>query len=90
MNVLARLWSNESGEASSMSLILLTTIIALGAIVGLVSLRDQVIQEMGDYAIALENLNQSFSFSGGTFTDSGPFPVDPPGEAPACIAICDS
>ncbi len=90
MNVFARLWHEDSGEVSSISIILITTIIALGAIVGLTTLRDQVVQEMGDYALALENLNQSFSSAGGTYKDTGPFPVDPPGTAPACIDICGS
>ena len=90
MNVLARLWLEDSGEASSISIILITAIVALGAIAGLVTLRDQIVQEFGDYAIALENLNQSFSSASGTFTDPGPFPVDPPGTAPDSIAFPDA
>ena len=43
-----------------MAIILHYTILALGATVGLVSLRDQIVQEFGDLAEALDNLDQSW------------------------------
>lgn len=87
MNLLKNFWRDERGEVSAMSMLLLTAIVALGAIVGLATLRDQIVQEMGDLAIALENLDQSFSSATATFVDPGPFPTDPVGAAPACLNI---
>lgn len=87
MNLLSVLWNDQRGETSSLSLILLVTIVALGAIVGLTTLRDQIVQELGDIALAIENLNQSYTAAGSTFVDPGPFPSDPEGSEPACINL---
>jgi hypothetical protein len=66
-------WSDQSGEASTMSLILICTIIAIGATVGLTTLRDQVTLEFGDVALAIENLDQSFDAGAyGSYVDPGP------------------
>jgi hypothetical protein len=42
--------------------LLMVTIVAVGSISGLVTLRDMVNQEYGDTALALENLNQSYQY----------------------------
>lgn len=42
--------------------ILMTTILGLGAVTGLVTLRNNVVQEYGDASLALENLNQSYEY----------------------------
>ena len=89
MTLIQLLWRDQRGETTSMALVLLTTIVALGAIVGLVTLRDQIVQELGDVSIAIESLNQSVSSSMGEYVDTGPFPTDPPGAEPACLSICD-
>ena len=71
------LWNDQSGETSTLSLVLICTIIAIGATVGLTAYRDQVVQEFGDLSVAIESLNQSFTAGPyGTFTDPGPFPPD--------------
>ena len=62
-NQLLRLWRDDRGTASIVSLIFITSIVAMGAIVGLVVLRNQVVQEFGDVAVALDQLNQSFSYT---------------------------
>ncbi|MEX0794171.1 MAG: hypothetical protein WD045_13630 [Pirellulaceae bacterium] len=49
------------GSASIVALILLVAIACLGMIVGLVEIRNQVTQEFGDAAVALDNLDQSYS-----------------------------
>ena len=54
-----------------MALILVITLLALGATVGLTSLRDQLVQEFGDVAQALENIDQSFSSATSSFADGG-------------------
>ncbi len=71
------LWNDQSGETSILSMVLICTIIAIGATVGLTTFRDQLVQELGDLSVAIESLNQSFTAGPyGTFTDPGPFPPD--------------
>jgi hypothetical protein len=59
-----KLWNDEAGFVVSAELVLIATILVLGMIVGLVSVRDQVVQELGDVALAFARINQSYSFSG--------------------------
>lgn len=56
------------------------TITVLGTIVGLATLRDHVDQQFGDLAVALDSVDQSFSFyfahdnnGDGDFDDDGEF-----------------
>lgn len=100
MNMLLKqLWKDENGFALSTELILIATVVLIGALVGLSTYRDQLVQEFGDAALAVGALNQSYSFSGGTvagftvagssFTDladecDGP---DPAGAEPACMNV---
>jgi hypothetical protein len=59
-----KLWNDEAGFIVSAELVLIATILVLGMIVGLVSVRDQVVQELADIAQAFGNISQSYSFSG--------------------------
>jgi hypothetical protein len=59
-----KLWNDEAGFIVSAELVLIATILVLGMIVGLVSVRDQVVQELGDIAQAFGQISQSYSFSG--------------------------
>jgi hypothetical protein len=78
-------WKDQSGETSVLSLVLICTIIAIGATVGLTAYRDQVVQEFGDLSVAIESLNQSFSAGPyGTFADTVP-PAPTPGSPPDSI-----
>ena len=61
-----RLWRDEKGVVNSMDLILITTILVIGMIVGLVCLRNQVVQELSDTAGAIGSLNQSYSYNART------------------------
>ena len=65
---LRRLWRDERGSINSTDIVLITTILILGSIVGLVVLRNQVVQEFGDIATAVGALNQSYSYIGDTQT----------------------
>ena len=80
-----RLWRDQRGEASGIAVILLYTIVALGATVGLVTLRDQIVQEFGDLAAALDSLDQSWDLDGAgppyDFEDSPLFTPIPPDTA---------
>ena len=70
MQILKRLWSDDIGFVASTDLLLLTTLLVLGMIVGLVTFRDQVVQELGDTAAAIGAINQSYSYSAGVVTFS--------------------
>jgi len=64
MKVLTQLWRDDLGFIISAELVLIATILVIGMIVGLASLRDQVVQELGDVGAAFSQLVQSYSFSG--------------------------
>tara|TARA_R110002095_G_scaffold159356_1_gene138170 strand:- start:11839 stop:12165 length:327 start_codon:yes stop_codon:yes gene_type:complete len=64
MKMFQQLWSDENGFVVSAELVLIATVLVLGMIVGLTTLRDQVIAELADVAAAFSNSNQSYSFSG--------------------------
>ncbi len=71
-------WQDECGETSIASLVLICTILAIGATVGLTSLRDQITQEFGDLRVAIESLDQSFNAGTyGSYTDTMPYPTPP-------------
>ena len=97
-----RLWKDDAGFTVASELTLVASILVLGMLVGLVSVRDQVVQELGDLAAAVSSTNQSFSFAGitghtsssaGSVLDDqadncdGFFSNDPEGEAPMCIDL---
>jgi len=81
--LLRRLYKDEDGVVAVSDYVLLATIVAIGTIVGLVTLRDAVIQELGDVGIGLENLQQNYTVSmtfatvsGGTTTTSFGYTTD--------------
>jgi Flp pilus assembly pilin Flp len=101
MGMLKRLWNEEDGFVVSAELVLVATILVLGMIVGLASLRDQVVQELGDVAAAVSQMVQTYSYSGITGhtsrisgskfadkTDFCDFPADTEWRAPVCISLC--
>ena len=59
-----QLWEDDRAFVVSAELTLIATILAVGVVVGLVSVRDSVLQELGDVASAIGILNQSYSYSG--------------------------
>ena len=63
-NVLVRLWNDDAGALIAAEWVFVATILVLGAITGLVAVRQAVIAELHDVANALLALNQSYSFSG--------------------------
>jgi Flp pilus assembly pilin Flp len=101
MTKLHRLWKDDEGFVVSTELILVAVLLVIGLIAGLATVRDQVVQELGDVAAAVSEINQSYSFSGVTghssstagssFLDLNDF-CDPDGQGPAnnepqCIEI---
>jgi len=100
---MTRLWKDDSGFIATTDLLLICTILVIGTVVGLTTLRDQVVQELGDLGAAFAGLNQSYSFAavtlvfnGSTFTVAGSEfqdmtddcdTGDPGGAPPACISL---
>jgi hypothetical protein len=61
-----RLWTEDAGAIISAEIMLVATILVLGVIVGLKSVRDSVVTELADVAQAIANVNQSYCYSGVT------------------------
>ncbi len=79
---MTRLWSDDRAMHSPESMLIMLAVTVIGSIVGLATLRDHVVQQFGDAAVALDHLNQSYSFSfsrdgngDGDFNDDGDFNV---------------
>lgn len=91
-----RFLRDQSGAVSSLSTIFLTVVLALGVIVGLVCVRDQIVQEYGDMSVGLDSLDQSFSYQivvdgdvciEAEYIDPGATLTDPADEAPAGLIL---
>lgn len=95
MKKLSCLWRDTRGTSSVVSLVLLTTIITIGIVAGMVTLRDQIVQQFGDLSVALESLDQSYSFSVITpnatvtsqYVDTSSGLTDPDGLEPAGLNV---
>ncbi|MEX0794170.1 MAG: hypothetical protein WD045_13625 [Pirellulaceae bacterium] len=98
MSLIKRLWNDEAGFVVSAELILVATILVLGLIVGLTSVRDAVTSELADVTGAINNVNQSYNYfginghsgavAGSVYVDQLDFcdaTTDPPGVDNACI-----
>jgi Flp pilus assembly pilin Flp len=62
--MLRKLCRDDAGAVLSTELVLISTVVVLGLIVGLTELRDAVSNELNDVGEAVGALNQSFSVSG--------------------------
>ena len=62
--MLKTLWNDEAGVILSAELVLISTILVLGMIVGLVELQCSIVAELSDLSSAFGNLNQSYNISG--------------------------
>jgi Flp pilus assembly pilin Flp len=79
--MLRALWKDEAGFVITSELLLIVTIMVIGLIVGMVVVRDAVVQELGDVAAAIGALDQSYQYNGttsscvtqGAFTAGGQF-----------------
>lgn len=63
LRTLQRFVSDEGGFLLSSEAVLLGTITVLGMIVGLAEVRNNVVQELGDFSQAVAWLSQDFSFT---------------------------
>ena len=57
---------SEDGFLLSSEALLIGTITVIGLLVGLVTIRDSVVQELGDFGQAISLLDQSFTYTGVT------------------------
>ena len=103
MKTMSRLWNEEVGAIISAEIMLVASILVIGMVVGLSSLRDSVVTELADVAQALAQVNQSYSFgtiqghhsfsNGGAFIDLTDFcdtavsPGTNTGNS-KCVVIC--
>ncbi len=62
--MLKNLWTDETGFIVSAELILISTILVIGMVVGLSEIQHAVVQELGDVADAIGAVNQSYSYTG--------------------------
>lgn len=62
--LLVQFWVEEEGFVVSAELVLLLTLLLIGMLVGLQSLRDSTVAEAADVAAAIGTLNQSYSYGG--------------------------
>jgi len=61
-----RLWRDDCGALIATEWVFVATILVLGAITGLVAVRQAILSELTEFANAVMALNQSFSFTGQT------------------------
>jgi hypothetical protein len=60
--MLRKLWNDDAGFIISAELVLVATILVIGMIVGLVMVRNQVVQELADVALAIGSISQSYAY----------------------------
>ena len=87
MRLPKRSWRDRRGFVVSTELTVLAVVLAVGAMVGLVTFRDQLVQEFGDAAAALESLDQSFHIDGGASYTDETDASDPAGEEPMGLNV---
>ncbi len=70
MRMLQKLWADEAGFIVSAELVLVATILVIGMITGLVVVRNQVVQELGDLGAALGMISQGYEYTGVSKADA--------------------
>ena len=104
-NLVMRLWRDEAGFVVSTELILIATIVVIGLITGLTTVRDAVVHELADVADAVSEVDQSYSWgvitahcsstAGSVFNDQPDFCDQDPqgvngfGTTGQCVDICE-
>jgi hypothetical protein len=95
MKYIMSLHDDEVGSVYTMEVVFSTLLLVFGMLAGLTSYRDGVAQELGDTAVAIESIDQSFTYdlvtAGGgtvtrTFSDTTTL-TDPAGAPPAGLSI---
>lgn len=66
MYVLRQLWADEAGFIVSSELVLIATMLVIAMVIGLQTVRDGVLQELGDVGAAIGAISQDYSYGGAT------------------------
>jgi cell division protein FtsX len=66
LKLLVRLWRDNTGSVLTAEVVMLSTVLIIGIIVGAKSLRDAWVTEWADYAQAIANLDQSYNIPNAT------------------------
>ena len=98
MRLIQQLWSDENGFIVSSELILIATILVIAMVVGLQTVRDAVLQELGDVGGAIGAISQDYSYGGATghasnvngslYADAADFCEVSTGNSRNCIDVC--
>ena len=64
--MMLKLWHDDGGALIATEWVFVATILVLGAITGLVAVRQAILSELTEFANAVMALNQSYSFTGQT------------------------
>ena len=64
MSLIKHLWKDEAGFVVSTELVLVATLVVIGMVVGLSTVRDSVTNELADTAGAIDDVNQSYTVEG--------------------------
>jgi hypothetical protein len=62
--LMRKLWNDDCGALIATEWVFVATILVLGAITGLVAVRQAILSELTEFANAVMALNQSYSFTG--------------------------
>jgi len=90
-SMLKRLWSDDQGALIAMEFLFVATILVIGIIVGLSSVKNAVNAELTELANAILALSQGYTISGQTgccASTDGSAAIDTPGliTGPTCVA----
>jgi len=66
MQIIRRLWIEEDGYILSTELVLMGSLLVIGVVGGMTTMRDALIGEMSDLSASVSSLDQSFSVVGVT------------------------
>lgn len=77
LTVARRLCKDQAGNTGWIALILMTSLVSIGSIVGLTTYRNHLLQQFGDASVALRNLRQSYDFQVQIDTDRNGSMADP-------------
>ena len=64
MTLFRKLWADDAGFVVSAELVLVATLLVIGLICGLTSLRNQIVQELVDVGQAIGSISQSYAYAG--------------------------
>lgn len=89
-NVIERLWNDDNGALIAMEFIFVATILVIGLVVGLTTLRGAINTELAELGNAILALSQGYIISGVSGCCSsvdGSQAIDTPGEVtdPTCV-----